>query len=286
MCECRIDSAPRRDRNRARVLRVDAHRGRLPRQIPPKLIEMDYGNALIRKLDHAFAAYQPVINELPALIAASVAAHSDRRFDAGEGRRAHNLVTAAAEHTRKAVRREDIEDLAREFAAKTSTYQRIQLGRQVKAVVGADPVFKDRNLAQASEQFVHENAALIVRIPEALHGDVEALVQRALSGARPSPKLAEHIEARFGVSKRHARLIARDQISKWHSKINHTRQRELGINKFQWDSVQDERVRDWHRDELDGNVYRYDNPPENEDGEPVLPGDDIQCRCSASPVIE
>lgn len=255
---------------------------RLPRQIPPVRIEEDYARGLLRLLQPAFAAYGPLIAQAPGLLASARGA----RMDAGEGRKVREMVEHARAITRKVISRDAIENLADKFGKQTSTYQRLQLGRQLHAAMGVDPIIKDRDLAAASEQFVHTNAALIVRIPEELHGDVEALVQHAISSAMPSPRLAKHIQARFGVSQRHARVIARDQISKHAAKLNHARQQELGIERFVWRSVGDERVRDWHRDELDGNTYRFDKPPLNEDGEPVLPGDDVQCRCSADPVID
>lgn len=264
------------------ILRLDSRvrRRRLPRQIPPVLLEQDYARGLLRLLEPAFAAYAPLLSRLPDLLGTTA------RMDAGEGRRIRDVVAAAREATNRTITREGIQDLARKFAARTSTYQRLQLGKQVKAAIGVDPVFKDHDLAVASDQFVHENAALIVRIPERLHGDVEALVQRAVSSSMPSERLAKHIKERFGVSQRHAKLIARDQISKHAGKLNKARQKELGVDKFVWRSVGDERVRDWHRDELDGNTYRWDKPPPNEDGDPVIPGDDVNCRCSAEPVFE
>lgn len=269
------------------ISRADARsaRRRLPLQIPPTLIANEYARALIRLLTRAENAYKPLLHELPALLAPE---RSDGRFDAASGAaaRVRRLARAAAEETRKAIRDSDIEALARKFGAQTSTHQRVQLGRQVKAALGVDPILKEPGLAQASTEFLHENVALIRTIPERLHGDVEALVQRAVSSSQPSPKLAKHIEERFGVGHRHARLIARDQISKYSSKLNHARQKELGVEKFVWRSMSDERVRDWHRDELDGNTYSYAKPPDNEDGEPVLPGDDIQCRCYAEGIFD
>jgi SPP1 gp7 family putative phage head morphogenesis protein len=66
--------------------------------------------------------------------------------------------------------------------------------------------------------------------------------------------------------------------------VNHARQRELGVERFVWRTMGDERVRDEH-DELKGETFSYDDPPEI-DGEPTLPGDDVQCRCYAEPVLD
>ncbi len=190
------------------------------------------------------------------------------------------LVAAAADQARRSIQRDEIEALARKFAERTSTYQRLQFTNQVRVALGVDPIIKDKGLAAATEQFTHENAALVTRIPERLHGDLETLVQRAVSSASPHPALAEQIEARFGVAERHARLIARDQVSKFHGSMNHTRQRELGIERFTWRTVGDERVRDEHED-LDGEVFDYDDPPDE-----GLPSEPVLCRCSAEPVFE
>jgi SPP1 gp7 family putative phage head morphogenesis protein len=194
------------------------------------------------------------------------------------------LVKQAAKKAEQAVQRWYVEALARKFAARTSTYQRLQLSRQVRAALGVDPVFKDKGLVARTDQFAHENVALITRIPQRLHGDLEAMVTRAAASARPSPKLADEIEARFGVAKRHAKLIARDQVSKYHGSLNHARQRELGVTKFVWRTVGDERVREEHAD-LDGETFDYDDPPVV-DGEEALPSEPVCCRCSAEPVLD
>lgn len=255
----------------------------LPKQIPPLRIEQDYASSLLRLLAPVFSAYDSLMAQVPSLME-SMYGH---RTDANEGQKVREFVEHVRETTRRTIRREAVEDLADKFAAQTSTYQRVQLNRQVHAALGTDPIYKDAGLGVAREQFVHENAASITRLPEELHGDVEAMVQHALSSAMPSPRLAKHIQARFGVTKRHAHLIARDQISKFHAKLNHKRQQELGIERFVWRSVGDDRVRDWHRDELDGNTYSFNKPPWNEDQtERIMPGDDVQCRCSAEPVFD
>ena len=250
-------------------------RRRLPRQIPPTRLEEDYAGKLVKIVGRARAAYAGLLRELPALLASKKTDH----LDSGEGARVKRLVAAASEHASKSITRGEVEDIARKHAAKLSIYQKAQLSRQVRAALGTEPTFKDRGLADAIEQFTHENAALVTRIPTRLHGDLETMVQRAVSSAQPHPALADQIEARFGVAERHARLIARDQTLKLHAKLNHARQRELGVERFVWRTVGDDRVRDEH-EELDGEEFDYDDPPDE-----GLPGDEICCRCSSEPVF-
>ena len=262
--------------------RMDARR--LPRQVPPKMIEVEYAKALAGLLKRLRNAWSSPLRQFPALIEQAHAERGDAERWDGAASKLRALIATAAEHAQKAVRREDVEALARKFATRTSAYQRLQLARQVRAALGADPVFRDKGLAARTDQFVHENASLVTRIPQRLHGDLEAMVTRAAASARPSPSLADEIEERFGVAERHARLIARDQVSKFYGSLNHARQREIGVDRFVWRTVGDERVREEHA-ELDGEVFDYDDPPVVE-GEDALPSEPVCCRCWAEPVFD
>lgn len=261
------------------VSRSDA--ARLPRQIPPIRHEEDYGGRLARIVRRCRLAYGPLLRALPSLLESARA----ERMDASATDRAKALLAQAVAATRKAIQQPELDRLARTVAGRVSTYHKVQISNQVRSALGADPVFRDRGLAPRVDHFAHENAALILRIPERLHGDVAAMVTRAVAGGRRAPTdLADDIEDRFNVSERHARLIARDQVGKFYAALNHSRQREMGIRKFTWMTAGDERVREEHA-ELDGQVFSYDDPPEV-DGEIALPGEPIQCRCWASPIFE
>ena len=56
---------------------------------------------------------------------------------------------------------------------------------------------------------------------------------------------------------------------------------------YYWRTAGDNAVRDAHS-EVDGQFFYWDNPPAigTIDGEPVNPGEDIQCRCVADPAID
>lgn len=261
-----------------------ARRKKLPRQNPPRRHEEDYAGALVKIVRRTRHAYGPLLRALPGLLEGAAAARRGDRVDAGESNKIRQMAQAAAEASRRAIPRHEIDSLARKFAERTSTYQRIQLANQVRSALGVDPIFRDKGLAARVEHFTHENVALVTRIPERLHGDLESMVTRAVSSGRPHPALAEEIEERFGVAERHARLIARDQIGKFYAGVNHARQREMGVDKFVWRTAGDERVREEHA-ELDGEEFDYDDPPVVE-GEEALPGEQIQCRCWAEPVLE
>jgi SPP1 gp7 family putative phage head morphogenesis protein len=96
-----------------------------------------------------------------------------------------------------------------------------------------------------------------------------------------SQKIIGEIDPRVGNIRARADLIARDQISKLNGQFTELRQTELGLKRYTWRTVGDERVRESHS-QNDGKVFSWNSPPEGTGH----PGDDFQCRCYAEPVFE
>ncbi len=173
-----------------------------------------------------------------------------------------------------------IKELATKFAQHTSTFQRIQLNRQTKAALGVDLFTGDRGIPARISGFVSENVALIKSIPEEVASRVEKKIARAVNSGQLHGDLAKDLENDFGFPETRAKLIARDQVGKLYGQINASRSQEVGATQFIWRTVGDERVRDDHSD-FDGETYAYDDPPNG-----TLPGEEINCRCSAEPVFD
>lgn len=259
---------------------------------------MDYGARLVMFVRAVRAAYGQLFAELPALIARARAERRADRMDAGEGARVRALVAAARAHLVSTVAAPHaIEALAVEFARKTSTFQRVQLNKQVQAALGADVFVADKFLASLVEGFASENAALITGINDRIASEVETVVTRGLQSGTLPGDIADELDQRFAFGEKRARLIARDQIGKLNGQINAARQQELGVTRFIWRTVNDERVRgapggkypsaDPSHDDLDGKIFEYANPPpSHHDGSPGLPGEPIECRCYAEPVFD
>ena len=77
-----------------------------------------------------------------------------------------------------------------------------------------------------------------------------------------------------------AKLIARDQISKATGKLTELRQVDAGIERYKWLASGDDRVREEHAAN-NGKKFKWDDPPGT-----GHPGEDINCRCRAIPIIE
>jgi len=254
----------------------------LPRQAPPRGIERDYSATLVRLILPVIQrAFAPLLAELPGLLESARRERGDAaRTDAGEGKRIRARVAEAAAEMRSTLNTPALEALAEKFASRTATYQRIQLGRQTRAALGADVFIGDRALRSLVENFASENVALIRSITTDIAARVERTAIAAVQKGTLHGDLAKQLQKEFGYPEARAKLIARDQVGKLYGQINASRQKELGAKKFVWRTVNDERVRPEHEDR-DGVTYSYDDPPDGE-----LPGEPILCRCYAEPVFE
>lgn len=273
----------------AAVAKLDGRRvkrsRRLPPQLPPTAIEAAYAAGLVRLVGRAQRACAEPLAEALDLVDQARAARGDgTRYDAGgTTRRIRELMNAAKRKMVDAIDPREVRALAERHGRAAQAHNRAQLGRQLRAGMGADPTFRDPTLPEVMTQWAHRNVGLVTSIPQRLHGQLEGLVMDAVARSTPNARLGEDIAERFAIEKRHARLIARDQVSKLVGKINHHRQRELGIKSAIWRTVGDERVRESHAD-MEGEQFDYDDPPDV-DGEPTLPSEAVCCRCYSEPVI-
>ena len=108
----------------------------------------------------------------------------------------------------------------------------------------------------------------------------------AFDGARPE-SLISLIQQNYGVSKRKAEFLARQETSLLLSKFHETRYAQIGVKRYKWSTSHDERVRSDHK-HLNGNIYSFDSPPVTclRTGARNNPGEDFGCRCVAIGIVE
>lgn len=129
-----------------------------------------------------------------------------------------------------------------------------------------------------------ENVGLIKSIASEHLTQVEGLVMRSISAGRDLSTLSAELHERFGVTKRRAALIARDQNNKCTATITRVRQQSLGITHAKWlHSHGGREPRKSHQD-ADGKIYDITKGMLI-DGEYIWPGQLINCRCVARSVI-
>jgi len=143
-------------------------------------------------------------------------------------------------------------------------------------------------LLESMKDATKANVDLIRTVPEQYLGKVEEAVTGGWSQGQRWESIVEQVKHVGDVTESRAEVIARDQVAKMNSSFNQERQQQVGIEKYEWSTSQDERVRPSHQ-EVDGKVFRWDEPGPvagSVDGEPCHAGQDILCRCAALPYIE
>lgn len=250
-------------------------RKRLPPQIWPSAIARSYAQRIAGMVD-VRQAYEPLLRELPGLLSSA----RGERMDAGESARLRKLAKEAEQRLKDQLNEPALDALAREFAAKTSTHQRVQLNKQVHAALGADIFAGEPNLSTTFDAFADENVALITKISSQVAAEIETMVTRAVTDGKLSKDLSADLQKAFGFPAQRAQLIATDQIGKLYGQLNAQRQQALGVARFIWRTASDSRVRPEHV-ARNGKEYEYAHPPDGE-----LPGTPIRCRCYGEPIFD
>lgn len=181
------------------------------------------------------------------------------------------------------------------------------LGVDIDAVIDT-PDMQDA-LAVGSLEAVN----LIKSVPETFFGRIAEAVMDNFTG-KPLPEnrsLLQQIQAVTKQTEKRSKVIARDQTKKLKATLNQTRQTSLGIDTYIWRTVKDQRVvgkpggvspegNKAHGNHyiMEGKYCRWDDPTvySKDQGKTWIkrksempknhPGQDIQCRCHAEPVID
>lgn len=145
--------------------------------------------------------------------------------------------------------------------------------------------------------FSNQNAQLINSLAKTETDRVSNIISQGLQAGDSYKTLQEELEKTIGVTKRHAKFIARDQTAKLNGSLTRLRMTDLGIDEFVWQTSGDERVRKSHA-VLNGKRCKFDSPnlyfdekskkwlsKDNINGDKTNPSENYNCRCQALPFI-
>ena len=159
--------------------------------------------------------------------------------------------------------------------------------RAIKATLGID-IREDYYLGDfytgKMKEWVENNVSLIQTIPEESLERMREIVYQGFTDGKTTTSMIKEMQRTYGISKRRAALIARDQTSKLNGQIQQAQQLDAGINEYIWCSTGDSRVRSSHA-ALNGKKFSWNNPPDVGHGRRCNPGEDYQCRCIGRPVF-
>lgn len=133
---------------------------------------------------------------------------------------------------------------------------------------------------------IEANVGLIRSIPQQYLTQVQGMVMRSVQTGRDAGQLYSDIREQFGVTRRRAALIARDQNNKATSAIQEARRKEAGLTQAVWmHSGGGKHPRPKHV-KANGSIYEVGvGLPIGDKGQWVLPGEEINCRCVSRAVI-
>ncbi|SEF31367.1 phage minor head protein [Variovorax sp. NFACC27] len=131
---------------------------------------------------------------------------------------------------------------------------------------------------------LRENVGLIRSIPAEYLKSVEGDVFRAVSQGYDLQALTNKLHQNYGVTNRRATIIARDQSNKAKAVIENVRRKELGIETAIWQHSGGGREPRPSHVAASGKTFDLTKGMYL-DGEWVLPGQAINCRCTSRAVI-
>lgn len=172
--------------------------------------------------------------------------------------------------------------VAEQFVNEVNTKNKQRFYNAIEQAIGVNlsGIIQDENMQETLDSAVAWNINLIQSIPSQYFTQLDSIIWQGVSRGDDARSMVQKILDLGQSTNKRAKLIARDQTQKLNAAITQQRQENLGIEEYVWRTSEDERVRVTHR-ENNGKTFRWDKPP------PVTghPGQDINCRCYAAPVI-
>jgi SPP1 gp7 family putative phage head morphogenesis protein len=253
--------------------------GRVPRQQQPDAIRLEYFKAIHGVvIDPLLSAFKDAKSDILRILIDERRARG--KMDVARSAEAAELIDRAAAFTMRQIGPRAIYETAEKFGKRTSQFNRQQLDRQLRSAVGVSLGSIERPTQELIPLFASQNVELIKTVPERYHDRIKRDVLEAFEAGMHPETLADRFVELDDMAESDARRIARDQIGKLNAQFNEQRQTAIGVTHYVWRTARDNRVRDEHA-ELEGKTIAWSDPPP--DGHP---GEPIQCRCFADPVLD
>jgi SPP1 gp7 family putative phage head morphogenesis protein len=135
-----------------------------------------------------------------------------------------------------------------------------------------------------ARQLQREQVELIKSLPLEAGLRAQKLAQEAMMGGKRADEVAQELERTTEVTESRATLIARTEIAKANATLTSARAQYVGATHYVWRTAEDGDVRESHA-EMNGKIFRFDDPPYVEGEGNHGPGEIYNCRCFAEPII-
>lgn len=186
--------------------------------------------------------------------------------------------------------------LALNIGQKVYKWNNIQWQKVLKKVMGVNTINYAPWVQSSLNSFAVDNVALIKSIKDKTLTSIQTMAGNALRMGTRHEVIAKQIQEQFNTTKKGAKLIARDQVSKLNGQLAMMRQKDIGLTEYIWRTSGDDRVRHSHA-VMEGKKCRWDNEKVYWNGKAWAsrkaiggvekhPGQDYQCRCWPEPVFD
>lgn len=268
---------------------------KLSKMSAPLGIERDYQTKL-RKIT---TKVKNIINEEIVMNLETILAETEAlrpttdsiRYDQTIGEKVADLFKATEQSISSKVSDYELSQITGGTAEQISAWNKAQITMVIKQGLGVDIYQAEPWLAQELQIFTVNNVNLIKSNNAAFLKQTETIVYDGMRRGLRHEEIAKQIlgtgkdelgkVSKFKNAKNRANLIARDQVNKLNGQLNELRQINAGISKYIWRTNTDGRERASHN-HWNGMEFSW------ETGSPIgtNPGDEIQCRCYAEPVLD
>ena len=161
--------------------------------------------------------------------------------------------------------------------------------------------FDSKKYEDVFKLIAQRNAELITNTSDQAISNVENIVYNGVTTGQQWKNLEPQIFAQTKIAANRIKRIARDQTAKLNEAMNQMAQTDAGVEFFEWQTSGDERVsgaKELRRGKkpprgshvlLDGKIYKWGDtthyPEIDTYGTHGVPGERVNCRCTALPVI-
>lgn len=265
-----------------------------------------YPDSAEREYKRIANSYMRLLNEtlkeeLPGIMSAyQLYQHGDSRFDDLQDLEGRVRIgfRAVAQKLEQKLSKFGLDHMIRKVSRITRNTTLNSWKKSVKQTLGVDLMkdyYSDSFYEEVMKRWVDDNVLRIQNIPTETLGEIQEIVLDGFRKGKSITAIGKDIQDKYTMSRDHARMIARDQISTLNAQITKMQQQDAGCRYYRWSDSRDSRVRDCHRS-LNGKVFSWDDPPEMwydtksrgrvYTGRRCHPGEDYVCRCIAIPVFD
>lgn len=258
------------------------------RKVPQTRYPMNMEKSYMRTLNRLILSWRKIaqwyVNDYLKHYVSGGAVSFDNANDKNEPQDIERIATVITLMTIaiKNARTKSFEDIASSFVLSVNGFSFSNCSRQANAIA-IKAVETDSTIQTFIKAKIKENTSYITSLRDDYISQLRNDIYRSISDGGGATQLTQIISKRTGMAYNRAKLIANDQTGSILSQLNAYRAQRAGFAKYRWQSMEDDRVRPKHQ-ELDQQIFRYDDPDGGDSGE--LPGEPINCRCVATPVVE